>query len=395
VKDAKLDVWSAVLASSLFWMAPVVTAASLVETSGVNIEPFGWVLILWGLRHHPLPLGLCLATGFLNREFTIYAAPPLVLAQIVEARGISREVIRGWIVTAIGFLVVFNLVLLLKPLADFYGPGSAGMPLPAGGRDSVSLLMARINFDPAVTLSQLRLLVTEYFPLLVGLPPFRPGHIAIQTNLIVGWPLLQPVMAVGTAAAVALLVGDLLRRGPPSDRAWLFPTYLIIVGVIAGVAYPMTRQLSLATLRYGLLLMYLPIGLAALLLHRERAAAVRWLGATGVVILGTCAAIDHARVLASAWREPPRGDMRMIADRLKARGATVARADYWRAYSVTFLSGETIKVASTDFVRIVEYQRLANNLQAAGRGRAGLVTIERTACAGGEEVAGWYLCQAP
>ena len=68
VKDAGLDRWSAVLASMPFWLAPVPTAASLVEAGGGNIEPFLWVLVLWALRRSPLWLGVCFGVALLNRE---------------------------------------------------------------------------------------------------------------------------------------------------------------------------------------------------------------------------------------------------------------------------------------------------------------------------------------
>lgn len=392
--EAKLDVWSAALASSPFWIAPVVTAASLVEAQGGNIEPFLWVLILYALRAHPLSLGLCLGIGFLNREFTMYAAPPLMIVQIIEARGISRDLVRTWIMTAVGFLVVFNLVLLLKPLADLQGPGSAGLPLVSGGRDSVSLLLAKMYLDPSALAPQLAAMVTDYFPLLVGLEQFRPRNVAIQSDVVVGWSILQPLIAGLAIVSIVLLLGDLVRRGLPVDRRWLFPAYLIAVGVIAAVAYPMARQLSLATLRYGLLVLYVPVGIGALLLQGERAVAIRLLGATVLATLAACAAIDHVRVLAEARNNPPIPQMRTLADRLMADGTTSARADYWGAYIVTFLSDEAVKVASSDFERIVEYEVLADDQHATGA-RSGLVTLERTACTRGEKVAGWYLCRAP
>jgi hypothetical protein len=48
--------------------------------------------------------------------------------------------------------------------------------------------------------------------------------------------------------------------------------------------------------------------------------------------------------------------------------------------------GERVKVASTDVVRIAEYQRLAS---AAG---ADLVRVLEEPCAGGMQVGTWYLC---
>jgi hypothetical protein len=56
------------------------------------------------------------------------------------------------------------------------------------------------------------------------------------------------------------------------------------------------------------------------------------------------------------------------------------------AYRLTYLSGERVKVGSTDVARISEYQRLAGEAGAA----APLITDQP--CARGEPVVAWYLC---
>ena len=62
-----------------------VTASRLVEAQGANIEPFLYVLLLWGLRHHPIWFGLVFGVGFLHREFTLYA-PVALLIQCLRRR---------------------------------------------------------------------------------------------------------------------------------------------------------------------------------------------------------------------------------------------------------------------------------------------------------------------
>ena len=76
----------------------------------------------------------------------------------------------------------------------------------------------------------------------------------------------------------------------------------------------------------------------------------------------------------------------MLSETLVARGMRVASAPYWTAYAVTFMSGERVKVASTDFVRIDEYQREAS----AG---PDAIDIREQPCDGGEQIARWYLCR--
>ena len=98
------------------------SAANLVEAQGGNIEPFLWVLLLWLLRRRPLALGACFAIAFMNREFSIYAAPMLLLVHAIESRFALRQVALDCATTALSFLVVFTTVQLLKPHADLLGP---------------------------------------------------------------------------------------------------------------------------------------------------------------------------------------------------------------------------------------------------------------------------------
>ena len=73
----------AVAAVIFFAFAPPLTAASLIE-AGANIGPFIYVPVLWMLRRRPRWFGLVLGLGFLNREFTIYAVPALLLWDLMS-----------------------------------------------------------------------------------------------------------------------------------------------------------------------------------------------------------------------------------------------------------------------------------------------------------------------
>ena len=67
---------------------------------------------------------------------------------------------------------------------------------------------------------------------------------------------------------------------------------------------------------------------------------------------------DTARLYLRYAKADP-DELRVLADALVARNVRTADAPYWTAYAVTFLTGERVKVASTDFVRITEYQAAA------------------------------------
>ena len=71
-KELKLRPVLGLVAASFFILAPPGTSTYFLEASGVNIEPFLVVLLLWYTRHRPLPFGMILAIGFLHREFVAY-----------------------------------------------------------------------------------------------------------------------------------------------------------------------------------------------------------------------------------------------------------------------------------------------------------------------------------
>lgn len=391
VRDAGLGAWSAAAASSLFWIAPLATGSELVDAQGGNIEPFLWVLLFWLLRRQPLALGVAIALAFLNREFSIYAVPMLGVLDLYERWPQVRAVVLDGLVAAVGFLVVFTAVQLLKPHADLLGPDSAGVPLETRGQGTVELLLQRVHWNPAEIGTRLGVLVGDYLPTILGFKSFKPSIVAIGTDLQVGEHLIvAPLIALVTAAVVLLLAID--ARSPAwRDHRWLFPVYLLGIGVIAAVAYAITRTPSVYTLRYGLLAVYAPVGLAALALHPARPRSLRTAASAAVVLFAVCSAVDYARVLARAPSHPPPAPLRAIERRLHERGVEVAFADYWRAYSVTFLSGERIKVDALDFRRILEYQEFAGR-RVDGKGRHGVI-IQREPCPeGGEKVGGQYLC---
>jgi hypothetical protein len=388
VKEAGFDLWCAVLASLPFWLAPVPTAASLVEAGGGNIEPFFWVLVLWVLRRHPLWLGICFGFAFLNREYTLYAVPPLMLAQVAEHRRLDRQILASWLTSAVGCLLIVQAVEVITPYADIYGPDSAALPPPVDGRPIASSVLDRVTWRPDIAVPQLVAMVTEYLPRLVGLTKVFPGAFGIGSPVVVGWPGLLVPMTVVLAIVIVGLPVDCWRARARS-QSLLFPAYLCAVGVTAAIVYALFRVVTIDTTRYALLFLFAPIAAAAAALHPARALAIRAVAAAALTLLATAAAIDHARIIAAARAAPVAGRMRAITDRLQSEGVTVAWSSYWYAYAITFLSNETIKVAALDHSRIAEYWRLATEAEA---GRKPVPIIREQPCADGEKVANVYIC---
>jgi hypothetical protein len=138
--------------------------------------------------------------------------------------------------------------------------------------------------------------------------------------------------------------------------------------------------------RYGLLVILIPIGLTALLLMLEHRLWARCFAICIVSAWACLSAADNLRLTARYASSSTPLDLRVLSDALVARGIHVAIAPYWTAYAVTFMTDERVKVASSDYVRIDEYQRLA-------AAEPALVRISDQPCRGGEQVARWYLCR--
>jgi hypothetical protein len=224
-------------------------------------------------------------------------------------------------------------------------------------------------------------------PMMLGLDGFRPYMISIGSDAHVGWRELLPGAALAAAVLLIWLLIDLMRRRLLEGVA--FPVYLAIVGLQAGVVYALTRDLSMFTFRYGLLALFLPVAVFALLLQAPRPLAMRVAGAALCGLLAAASLVDHVTVLQRSRFAPPPARFGPLAERLDAGGVRVARAGYWRAYVVTFLTQERVRVASNEIQRIREYQVLADQGE-------GVVTIQETPCEGQRPfdiVGPWHLCQ--
>jgi hypothetical protein len=117
----------------------------------------------------------------------------------------------------------------------------------------------------------------------------------------------------------------------------------------------------------------------------------RWIRAavvTAMIGWRALSAIDNYRQAARYMSGDEPNKIPELADALETRGLHVAKAGYWRAYRLTFLTEERLKIASTDYERIEEYRRLAD--QEGNR----LLRLQDRPCPGGEPVVEHYLCPA-
>jgi hypothetical protein len=364
-----------------FTLAPPFTAAQLVEAQGGNIEPFLYVALLWWLRQRPWAFGVVLALGVLNREFTLYAVPALVVVQLATRETSWREGATHWLIVAVAFVLVRESVQALLPLADLMGPGTRGELVGGYAGSQVANLSGRIVFEPAELPGRTWEWLIRGFPAMIG-GVAVDGGISTQGRDWAGPILgLSGLAAIGRAGQLVLT-----GRGRALARVPAFAWYLVGVGALSAVGYVLSRPAGAAVPRYFLLALMAPVGLSAVWLALEPGRRVRQAVMVLLCFWAVGSGIDNIRYARAFVEGRVPNDMRAAADGIERAGVSVARGGYWVAYELTFLTGERVRVASTDFVRIAEYQRLAE----ATSGAVPLVTDRP--CPGGQPVGPWFLC---
>lgn len=366
-------------AAALPFIMPSPGAANaLLEVAGACIEPFVYVLALWALRRRPLPFGLVLAIAYLHREFTIFAVPALLLADWREWTSSVRDSVRRWALVAAGFAVVWITVGILK-----LALAGAGIGLQFASLRGQMCLM----WDDLVQHSQA--LVTEALPALLGLVPMPLSAFRMTTALVAGSFSMYRIVAIAAVVfAIRMLATWRRAAGPEPPARAGFGAYLAWVGVFTACAYPLSCNVALHApplLRYLLLALLIPVGLVAVFVSRERSPL--WRGAIAAVLVVWAAMnfADNIRLIEMARADPPVSEHRILTDYLLAHHIRYARAIYWDAYVIDFLSRERVTVASTDLIRIPEYQ------EEVDAHAADAVMLQRVPCSGNERVASWCI----
>lgn len=339
------------VAAAVFVFAPPETSALLTEAQGGSIEPFVYVLLLWWLRERPLALGALLAFGFLNREFTIFALPGLLVADLWARRSLRAPFWRHWLLALVAFAAVWEASAALQPYADFMGPGTRGQMLRGYPASQLASVSERTSVSIGELPERFRSTAGRFLPLLMG--GVRYEDSALQGRDWARWVILLALAAM--LARVLLLRPWSIVHGSPASFAF----YVLCTGFVVLTAFSLVRTPTEGTLRYVLMLLLLPVGIVATLLAIEPRRAVRATvcALVGVWMIGS--AVDHL-AYARRYMSGQPNDARLLADGLVANGVTVARAPYWIAYKLTFMTREKLKIASTDVVRIEQYQRLAD-----------------------------------
>ena len=360
----------ALVPTLFFIMAPVGTAYVLLQASGGNVEPFLYVLLIWLVRRRPMVLGGLLAFGFLNREFTAYGLAALLFLETLDGSLLTRRGLQDKLLAAVSAASVFGFVEALESIGNPAGPGTTANTVAYAGQ--LQFFLSRFCWE----LSGIPTWLAEVFgPHLENLyASDSPGGSRWL------WVTLGTTVA-GALARVVVLAYPVARE---SWRRWQFPIYIALVGLAAAVV-PAVARCGAVVERYVLMALFLLPGITALYLILERNARLRAFLVLVVLLWASANAVEHGRYARAIHGAPP-DSTQLLADYLVSNGIRFATSDYWTAYNVTFRSAERVIMASSDFVRINQYQSIVRAR------RSDAVRVTRTPCDGGHEVAGYHVC---
>jgi hypothetical protein len=394
-RDAGLRPAFAGMAAAIFVLAPVGMSAQLMNALGVSVEPFLYVLLIWVWRARPVWLGVVLGVGFLHREFTAYGFLAILVVGLCDRSIWTRKRLTELAVAVVVAVMLWNGANAIRPYANAAGPGTTGANV-AGPPTNVRGLLDRICSDPRLIVKGFGPLFGSFLGLPVGLTQAPLAALSINSLRDQGAPWLWPIF--GLACLAGLIRVAWLLRSVPGARApsvWAFPAYLFVTGAITALAYDVGRcgELHVMTMRYALLVILAPIGLAAAWLRTEPRLRVR----SGIVtFLGVWSAYSlagHGQLLNEYIRHTPPAYRRVVADYLVAHHIGLARSEYWTGYHVTFLARERVVVATDGVWRVLSY----HEQEKASPGRA--YTISRRSCPDGRGVevypGVYWVCNPP
>ena len=358
-RDVGLRTGEALLAASFFVMAPPGTAGQLMSSLGVSVEPFLYVVLIWMLRERPLWQGLVLGIGFLHREFTAFGFVALLAVSALDRSLFTRTHLVRLALAMVATAAVWAAVWALRPYSSGAGPATSPLDV-AGAANNVQGLLNRVCSEPRLIAAGFGSLLGSYLGLPLGLTPSDISDFFVNTRLKQGAPWAWPIFGLGCLAALARVIWLMLRRGlAPSMNLIGGAVYLFLVGVVAAMAYDVGRcgDLHVLTVRYVLLAILAPVGLAAAWLRLEPRGRVR---RTLMLVLAAWTAASlagHVRLVNEYLRHTPPAYRRALADYLVRNRIRLVRTDYGTGYHVAFLSQERV-VTDTDGVwRVLQYHR--------------------------------------
>jgi len=356
-----------------------------VEPSGGNLEPYLYVLLIWVLRDRPVPAGIVFAVGFLQREFTLYALPALIVTDALDRRLFTR---RGLIARAsmLGTsLLVWLSVQALRLVSSGSGPGT-GIDQLHGASNNILELATRTCFSPGTAVAGVGRLFSLHWPELLGTAPYPLSAFAVESAGSQGMAGASwiPAAFVVISAAGAFAKTIRSRMSFPC-----FPVYLVLVGLLSAAGYVLGRcgEVNFFGMRYELLSVLGIVGLAGWFLWAKPSTIVLTVWSLTLAAWLTVVVVPHVRLAREYATAPPIPAKVQLIRELDSRGVRYGSADYWIAYYVSFLTDERIILASDDIERLRTYRHIVN----AHSGES--VKLSRRPCDGGVAlIPGVYQC---
>jgi hypothetical protein len=377
-RELKLRPALAFLAVLPFIMPTPVVAGSLMENSGSATDPLLYVAFLWALRRRPFAFGALLMFGFLHREFTIYAVPALVLVKGLD-RGMWTRATAKWAAwAASGSALVWLFIDLVRRSLEGFS-----------AVEQAEMLVNHVCWVPAELSARVGHVFTVVLPTLVGSVGLRLHDFSMRNAAVTGGFALVGWAVAGAMVLMLARLAWTLRR---AERWPGFGLFLALVGCFALAAYPLSCNLVFGlppVVRYVHLALFLPIGCFAAFMACERSKYLRT-AVVGVFLLwGSVNLVDNLGVMRTAYVNPEPDPHRELTDYLVSHQIRYARAGFWDAYIVDFLSGERVIVDSIYPFRIPEYRRLVEQHATEA------VNIVRMPCQGQLYVANAWCIQYP
>ncbi|BCS33419.1 hypothetical protein TBR22_A26460 [Luteitalea sp. TBR-22] len=348
--------WAAVLATPSI-VPSGVASAGLMDALGMTVEPNLFVLLLWWLRPAPIAFGLVAAVGFHVREFVAYGVAAVVAVDLVRGALLTREGRAHWVAVGLSALGTSGLIAGWARFAATRGPGTW---LGEDGASNLGTLGNAFCFVPGQAVRNVVELGASYLGLLWGAVPAPLSDAAVHTTVRQGLPWAWLVLGLLMVAACARVVLGLGRLwGRRDEEPVTLGLFLCLVGAQAVLVYAVSRcgSVTVITIRYALLGVFLPTGLALLLWSCGVGRA--WRQAAGATLLALAAlnVWPHVQLWREQLRTPSISNRELLGPALEARGLRYARSDYWTAYYVSFITQERVIVGADTLSRIDEYER--------------------------------------
>jgi hypothetical protein len=379
---------AAVLLGLPVLLPSAVSNAGLMDALGMTVEPAAFVLGLWYARRSPVVFGVVAAVGFHVREFVAYGVAAVLVADLLSGWLRTREGARQWLRAAMTAVGTAAFIAGLARFGSIRGPGTW---LATDVEGNLSTLGAAFCFVPHQAWRNVLELGVSYLGLLWGPTPAPLSGAAVQSAVRQGmtgaWPVLGAVLLLATGHLAWQWRQLWQRRKEPALQ---LAAFLTMVGLQAVLVYAVSRcgPVTIITLRYALLGVFLPTGLALGVWLSEPPPALR--SALVVVFLGVAAlnAWPHVRLWQEQWAHPSVSNRAQLGAAMEARGWRFARSDYWTAYYVTFMTEERVIVGSDTLARIEAYEQML--AQHPGE----VVRIATTPCGSSPPIVpGYYVCR--